>query len=240
MSSKTQTNTTQAITYDAASKAVYDPLQKGINDNLQQDMQTDPTKSSTFNLGLQSALRGNMLAKARASQNIFGNMQGSGFSGAMQPFQQAQINKAARAGGAMDAQAVNSNFMNYDMLRRQATGLAMNYRPLQTGQTSNSTQTTSGTGTWLPQVIGAGAQIGLGFATGGLSLAGSAAGKAAGMGMAGTNAGASGGGFISPEMSSGSYFNNANPFTAGNNSNMGLGMFNPNPYSGANYFSGGR
>lgn len=236
MSSKTQTNQVQTAQFDSGSKSTFDTMQGPIGENMRQDMQTDPTKSTTFNLGLQNALKGNMLAKARASQNIFGNMQGSGFSGAMQPFQQAQINKAARAGGAMDANSVNANFMNYDMMRRQATQQAMGYRPLQTGQTSNTTQTTSGAGTWLPQVIGSAAQIGLGVATGGASLAAGAAMKGLG-GFAGTQGSLSpGAGGVSGTPS---YFSNSNPFIANNTSNMGLGMFNPNAYSGANYFSGG-
>lgn len=214
----------------------YQSLQPGIQKNMANDMQLDPTKSSTFNLGLQNALNSNALLKQRAASNLTGNMAASGFAGNSNAFQQAQLNRMGRAGSSMDAQSTNQNFLNYDMLRRQATGQSMNYRPLQTGQTGQSTQTTSGLGTWLPQVIGAGAQIGMGIATGGASTAASAATHA---GMAGVGAGNA--------MASGSYFSDANPFTASANpfSNYappGVGQFGStnSSYNPFNSYGGGR
>lgn len=238
MSTKTQTNSTQTAQYDPGSLNTFQGLQPGIQQNLTEDMKLDPTQSKTFNLGLQYAMKQNQMLKDRTKQNLMGNMQGSGFAGSVNPFQQAQMNKMSRAGMALDAQTTNQNYLNYDAMRRQTVANAMQYKPLQTGQTGQTTQTTSGLGTWLPQVIGAGAQIGLGIATAGTSTAASAGSKAA-SGLAGT-ASSLGGDIGNAAMSSGSYFSNANPFTAGNTGNMGLGMFNSNAYPGANYFSGGR
>lgn len=231
MSTKKESTQVQTTQFDSGSKNVFDSLQKPIGENLTNDMQLDPTKSKTFNLGLQNALQGNAQLKNRAAQNFAGNMRASGFGEGNNAFQQAQMGRMGRAAGAMDSQAVNQNYMNYDMMRRQATQLSMGYHPLQTGQTTNTTEKTSGLGTWLPQVIGAGAQIGLGFATAGMSTAASAASKgaSAGMGMAGTAASG---------MSN--YFNSGNNFSANNGNFFGSSngnMFNPNVYSGLN---GGR
>lgn len=233
MSSKSQTNSSQTIQYDPASMAQYQKFQPLISKNLENDMQLDPTKSSTFNLGLQNALTSNAELKHRAASNMVNNMASSGFAGNANAFQQAQLNRMSRAGSSMDAQSVNQNFLNYDMLRRQATGQAMNYRPLQTGQTGQSTTQTSGLGTWLPQVAGGALSFGTSLLN--RNSGGDSSSSSGGMSTGAGNA-----------MSNGTYFSNANPFTANPNpfnsfSPPGAGQFgsNTSAYNPFN-FSGGR
>lgn len=77
-----------------------------------------------------------------------------------------------------------------------AASTAAGYRPLQTGQT----QKTSGLGSWLPQVVGAGLNLGLAGLTGGASAAAGALPTLGGStsGFANLMAGVNGQGFPTP------------------------------------------
>jgi hypothetical protein len=232
---KTSTTTNQ---YNQPSMTAFNSFQPQIQANWGQDMQLDPTKSSTFNIGLQNLLRGNASIKSRNMSNLFSNSIPQGSLGGA--FQQSQIAKIGRQSSAMDSAGINTNFLNYDAMRRQTVAQAAGFRPLQTGQTTE--EKTSGLGTWLPQVIGMGAQVGLMAATGGFSGAAGAAGKAS---SAGTKLGGAVLGGAGQALSSGSYFTGGNSFTGGQGNGFGLGgynanMFNPNLYSGLNPWTGGR
>lgn len=239
MSTKTvttnQQNQTQANTYNPASMNLFNQLQPLIGSNLSNDMQLDPTKSATYNFGLQ-----NMLANARGlgqrnSSNFAANLGASGFGqGNLPAFQQAMLGNIGRQNTGLSANAFIQNYMNYDMLRRQATQLASGIKPLQTGGTMNSsgtqTQTQSGLGTWLPQVAG----MGLGLATGGMS---GGFGGLLGMGSK----------VLSPKSGpglSGDYFGSGwgmNPAGIGSNNALSgiMGMPSATPRYGGNPFSNG-
>ena len=89
-------------------------------------------------------------------QNVQGNMAASGIGqGGAAPFQQEMMQNQARANSGLQAQLGFMNPTNNALsMQQNAMGLAAGYRPLQTGATTN--QTTSGLGSWLPQVASAG------------------------------------------------------------------------------------
>lgn len=216
MSSKTETKSTNS--YDSGSMSAFNAFTPQVQANWTQDMQLDPTKSSTYNLGLQKMQGAASQIAARNKENFFGNMTAGGYSGNnLSGVQQQGLMGLGMGASSLTANAFNQNYMNYDMLRRQTTSQAAGYKPLQTGGTQ--TQTTSGLGTWLPQVVGAGLGAAAGFATGGLSTA--LGGASSGFGGA---KGSSAGGNFSPF---GGGF--------GSGANGGGGGFNPNFGGGGNY-----
>lgn len=97
-----------------------------------------------------------------AMSNIARNTSMSGI-GSNSPAALEMMNNQMRANSNTRANLGFMNPVNNALLMQQnAMGTAANYKPLQTGQTN--VQTTSGLGTWLPQVAGAA----IGAATGGM------------------------------------------------------------------------
>lgn len=222
----TKTVTTQANQYNPQAMNAYTGLQPNIASNWQNDMQLDPRKSSTFNLALQNAFNGNQRQVQNQMGNMFSNMRTGGFNGNMNAYTQSQLGRIGRFGAGLNAQSTNQNFLNYDMMRRQATAQAAGYRPLQTGATN--TQQTSGLGTWLPQVIGAGASIAAGAMTGGMSGAlGGLSGSGGSMMGKGAGAPTTFGDFNNSPYMGGMIqnYNGSSPYTwQGNNPNaVGIG-----------------
>src|SRR5205807_3073664 len=82
------------------------------------------------------------------------------FGGANVPgFLQNQFLQSGNQLAANQANNFNSQLMYANNLRFNAANNMMNWRPLQTGSTGTQTQTTSGLGTWLPQVAGMGLSL---------------------------------------------------------------------------------
>lgn len=195
---KTTTTTNQ---YDPSSMSFFKSLQPQLQAGYANDLQVDPTKSTGFNLGLQNAYaaarqQGLRNINALAANRLFAN--GNNMSGVQQSLLATQNRSTA---GQM-ANAYISNYLNYDTMRRQEQMQASGIKPLQTGQTQ--VQQTSGLGTWLPQVIGAGAQIGLAAATGGgsaaMRVAGGAIGNAAQQSAGASQAGVGGNDSYIPDV----------------------------------------
>jgi len=91
----------------------------------------------------------------RMNSNLMANARAGGFGGGNLPaFLQAGIARNSRAVGGMQGNAFLQSLFNAKNMQLQGTSLAQQYRPLQTGQ--NTTETTSGLGTWLPQVVSGG------------------------------------------------------------------------------------
>lgn len=101
--------------------------------------------------------------------NILRNLSASGLGGgSSSPFAMEMLQNQGRANTGLQAQLGFLNpVQNALGMQQFAGGLASQYRPLQTGQ--NTTQSTGGLGTWLPQVAGMGlsALTGLPFGGGG-------------------------------------------------------------------------
>jgi hypothetical protein len=155
--------------------------------SVMQDYMKDPLKASYFQNQVGMMNRFSQQVGARGLNALLGRgMLGGG--GAMPGWMNSNIARIGRSTGAMQSQNVLTALMNAEQRRSQAAGQALNNRPLQTGATQ--TEQTSGLGTWLPQVIGMGAQAALAFGTGGASMGASMAAKAGSAGIAGGMAGA--------------------------------------------------
>jgi hypothetical protein len=179
MGSKKETKTTN--TYNQPSMNTFNTLQTPIQNTLT-DYMKDPLTASYFNQNLQMALGQQQKINQRGMQNLFqrGQMMGTANnSGAMQQLAAAQD----RANSASESNIFLNGLFDAENRRMAASGQAMNYKPLQTGQ--ESVEKTSGLGTWLPQVVGAGLGVATGIMTGGASMAaqaGSLGGKIAATG----------------------------------------------------------
>jgi len=160
MSSKQQTDSKQSNTlnYDPTSLGNYQSLTGAGSNQLLQMMQ-NPFGNPLYQLGLGQSQKGAAQGGANNMSALQQMMRTSGIGGtAGQGFQSAQLAKLGRANQGMMAGANTSNVMNALQRQLQATGMGMSFSPLLKGTsgTSQSTQTTSGLGTWLPQLISAG------------------------------------------------------------------------------------
>lgn len=183
MSKKTVTTTnqtqnqTQAATFDPASLNAYHsllaPAQSALTDYMQ-----NPLQSTAFDQRNQLANQNAFALASRNKSNILANS-GTFASGNMPAYLQSALGRNSRALSATQSNSFLQNLLYADQTRQSATNSALGFRPLQTGGTSSGTmsgtqtQQTSGLGTWLPQLVGAG----LGIAG---TLAGGGIGKAAG------------------------------------------------------------
>lgn len=166
MSKKTERTTT--LNFDPASMNTFHslqlPFQNYITDALKNPYLSEAFKART-ELGNKQALN--------LGQRYLGNLLQNPFMGSNPgAFTASQIAKAGRATGTMQANNFLQNVIAQEGIRQNAAQMAYGYRPLQTGE--QMTEKVSGTGTWLPQLLGAGLQAGLAFATGGASAAASA------------------------------------------------------------------
>lgn len=171
MSTKTQTNqsSTNKLNYDPSSLAMYQSLTGGAGGILK-GLMNDPFGNALYQMGLGQSQKGAIQGGANNMGVLQQLMKTSGLTGtAGQGFQAAQTAKIGRANQSLMAGANTSNVMNALQRQLQATGMAMSFQPLLKGTsgTSQSTQTQSGLGTWLPQVLGAGLGMASGFMGGG-------------------------------------------------------------------------
>lgn len=193
MSKKTETKTTNQ--YDSASMNQYH-TNHGNATNVFSDYMKDPLKASYFQNQVNILNRASNQIGQRNVSNLLNNQNLTG-GGVMPGYMSSMLARTGRDTGAMQAQNFLGALMQAEQNRRGAASAAFQDRPLQTGQ--NSVQTTSGVGTWLPQVIGAGLSGLAAVGTGGASLAatglqkglsiGSAVGGSLMSGFAGSNPG---------------------------------------------------
>lgn len=182
-STKHTTDTTNK--YDPQSMSNFHLL-NASGTNVMQDYMKDPLKASYFQNQVGMMNRFSQQIGQRGMNSLLGR--GIMGGGQMPGWMSSNMARIGRSTGAMQSQNVLTALMNAEQRRSQAAGQALNDRPLQTGQ--HTEDQTSGLGTWLPQVIGMGAQAALAFGTGGASLGASMAAKGAGAGIAGGMAGA--------------------------------------------------
>lgn len=178
----TTSNQSTGLTFDPGSLSLYKGL-TGAGGNVLKGYMNNPFGNAFYKMGAAESQKG---ANALGQQNINAMQQiarTSGLGGnAGTGWLQAQKARTGRANQSLRSQAQMSNIQA--ALQRQigATGMGMSYSPLMTGQTSSgkTTQETSGLGTWLPQVLGAG----LGMATS-MATMGAGGGAASGGGGGG-------------------------------------------------------
>lgn len=202
---KTETKTTN--TYDPSSMNNYHNAQNGFIPAAT-DWVKHPYDGKQFNLDLQLGQQWAGGINQTGLNNLFSNMQAGGYGNYNSGLLPSMLQRQGRMNSRNNFMAF-SNAMNNATQRQQfGAGLLSGVQPLQTG--SDSTQTKSGLGTWLPQVIGGALGMAGGFMTGGASMAGGMAPSLAGAGLVPSFAGipTPGGGFTGP---GGGMWNGFNP-----------------------------
>jgi hypothetical protein len=179
----TKQTTTSTNQYSPTGMATYNALQAPATGLLNSNI-NNPYNNTGFNT---------RMAQGTMANTGFGNAAGASTQQANSAlgttggaaFNNYQAASQGRANAANQGQMTNSLLLGAAQNRNQSLTAAMNYRPLQTGGTQ--TQQTSGLGTWLPQVIGAG----ISAFTGGMGGGGTP--FSSGAGQAGFNSWAQGG-----------------------------------------------
>jgi hypothetical protein len=162
-------DTTQG-NYNQGSMNTFNSFQPNIQSNIN-DFMKNPLQSTFFNTQLQMANRQNAASFGANNQTMMQNYAaGGGGIGNTAAYMQSNLLRNQRALSGANSNSFNNLLLGANQLRFGATSGAMNYRPLQTGQTQTKTQ--SGLGTWLPQVLGGALGIAGGIASGGASMAG--------------------------------------------------------------------
>lgn len=218
MGTKTQTQST--LNYNPAAMDAYNANISSIMPVLR-DYATNPYGNSFFNLN-RSMLSNQAAGLGQTNMNsLMSNLKTSGL-GDRAGFAQSLIGQSGRATSGLQANA-NWQAMQQALAQQNfSLGTLSSFQPLMTG--SNTTQQTSGLGTWLPQLAGAA----LGGLTGGLgsSLMGGMFGGGGGGASASSASnftGSFGGGNFMPQM---------NPFNFGAmNFQTPASMFTPGNFN---------
>jgi hypothetical protein len=128
--------------------AMQGPATQGLSSNI-----SDPYSNMLFNTQLGMGSRNNAMQTSSALGAQQQNWQARGMNSSS-PAAMFMNQNLVNQGRSNQASMFNNLLLQAGNFRQNSIQGAMNYRPLQTGQ--NNQQTTSGTGTWLPQVIAAG------------------------------------------------------------------------------------
>ncbi len=184
MSTKKETTQKQDTTnkYNPLAMGAYEKGVGGGMDVLQQFMQ-DPYKNAFFLQQLGMINRQASLMGQRGMSNLGRQAQMSGWGGTQgNAWLQSQQAKQGRATSSLMAQGQNALLPQFAAMRLGSAQDALRFQPLQIGgsMTGSSTEKTSGLGTWLPQLIGAGLGMASGFMTGGASAMGGGMGGGGG------------------------------------------------------------
>jgi hypothetical protein len=162
----------------------------GSGTGVLQGYMNNPFGNPTYQLGAAASQKG----ASQAGQNNMGMLQQlfktNGMGGtAGQGFMAGQNAQMGRANQSMMSQANLGNIQSALSRQMAATGMGMSFSPQMTGQsgTSNSTQSTSGLGTWLPQLLGSAAGMAMGGFGGGGGSSPTAAPSASPSGMPTSN-----------------------------------------------------
>lgn len=161
MSTKKTTTTTNA--YDPTAMGAYDSQVSAGSSALLGEI-NNPTGNMFFQQQQQMGNLQNSASAQSQNQVTQQNLSQQGISPGS-PLYQQMMNQNQRSQMATQAQSNNNLLLNAGNLRQSAINSAMSFNPLQTGGTQ--TQTSSGLGTWLPQVAGAAIGAGTAIATGG-------------------------------------------------------------------------
>ena len=151
MGTKNVTQSTNA--YNGSAMNNYNMFQGSIGNNLMQ-MVNNPLGNSFFKNQLAQQQGVNNQIGQRSNANLFQNLRaGGGILSNSGGFAAGALGRNQQTNNMMQGNAFNTALNN--ALQTRNTGLMsmQAYQPLQTGSTS--TNTTSGLGTWLPQLAGA-------------------------------------------------------------------------------------
>lgn len=163
---QTTGSNTSALTFNPQSQNLYNQLTSAGGGILSGYMNA-PFSNPFFNLGAGQSQKGAQQAGQNNMAAVMQNQKALGLGGqAGQGWLGAQMAKTGRANQAMSSQANTSNVLSALQRQMSAAGTGLSFSPQLTGQSGNfsQTQTQSGLGTWLPQLMSAG----LGAAMGGM------------------------------------------------------------------------
>jgi len=155
----TKNTSTSSAQFNPAGMQAYQNLSQMALPQMQQNI-TNPTGSPFFTSQVKNMQNFNNTSLATGTQSLMQRAQALGIS-PNSPAYFSQLNQLGRQNMASTGQGMNNLLLGAYGTRQQSLGQAMNYRPLQTGGTQ--TQTTGGLGSWLPQVLAGGAQMGADF-----------------------------------------------------------------------------
>lgn len=157
----TKTNTDTSNQYNAQGMGAYNSLIPQFSSTVS-SLMSSPLNNSFFQNQLAQTQKSASQIGQRNISNIASNTRaGGGLLSGAGSFQTSQLNNAMLSNSANQSGAFNSSLNTALSNRNFALQSAEGFNPLQTG--SQTTQSKSGLGTWLPQVAGAA----LGAATGG-------------------------------------------------------------------------
>lgn len=144
----TTNDTTNA--YNPNALNTYNAFQPQILSS-QMQMAANPLGSTYFQNQLAQQQKNSAQVGQRNMSNLIQNTRaGGGILSNSAGFMGAQVQRGALSNSLMQSNAFNSSMNNALSNRSMALASMQAYQPLQTGQST----TTSGTGTWLPQVAG--------------------------------------------------------------------------------------
>lgn len=233
MSTKNQTNSSsnsqQSLNFDPSSMGQYQNFWS-LASPLLNGMATNPYSSQSYQQNLAQGMQFASQAGRNNIQNALSNFQTSGMGQANGGVKASLLSSLGRYGTNLNSQAFQSAGNQAQSNMWNALGIQAGRTPLVTGQTGSSnsqtTQTTSGLGTWLPQVAGMGVSALTSGLTGGF---GGGGGQTASQNPL-TQVGGSMTNFMQPTSNSTSLWNPAQPSTSfGNFSNPAYGS---NPLAG--------
>lgn len=215
----TTQKTQQTSQFDPGSMQQFKGLQGGIG-NVLGGYMTNPFGNPFFQAQQQMGTRQAQNLGGTGTSNLLRNMTASNmFGGASSPAGLEMLQNQGRANTGLQAQlGFLQPLMNALGMQQWATGAAEQYRPLQTGSTQ--TQSTSGLGTWLPQVAG----LAMAPFTGGMSMLPGMMGGSGGLGGL-----FGGGGGMAGTGSFGSNYQTASPFSGGGYSPQSMAASLPPP-----------
>lgn len=170
---------TSTLNFNPAAQSAYNQFIGSGSSNLLGFM-NNPFGNATYQMGAGQSQKGAQQAGQNNINALLQSMTTQGLGGqAGQGWLAAQGAQTGRANQAISSQANISNVMAALQRQMQATGMGLSFSPQLTGQSGNfnQTQSTSGLGTWLPQLLGAGLSAFTGGMTGGSMPFGSVGGQ---------------------------------------------------------------
>lgn len=162
---------TSSLNFNPASQSIYNALIAG-GSNTMLGYMNNPFNNPAYTMGAAQGQKGAKQLGANAMGALNQNQLAQGLGGqAGQGWLGAQRAQTGRANQSLSSQANIQNVLSAMQRQMAAAGTGLSFSPQLTGQTGNFSQTqqTSGLGTWLPQVMGAGLGALTGGMTGGLS-----------------------------------------------------------------------
>jgi hypothetical protein len=137
---------------------------------LLNSMIQNPYNNSSYALNLSQQTNAAQTLGRQAISNAFSNLRTMGMGDSSSGLKAALGANMSRFGSALTQRGFMNAANQANADKWNALGIQSNRSPLQTGQTQ--TQTKSGLGTWLPQLLGGAASLAMAPFTGGASLLG--------------------------------------------------------------------